>query len=372
MSQSRMAEMLLATVVGTLAGCGGQDPRRDGPAAGQEAGAAAELRPAVSTVPLPRSPCEWIPVSEVAALVGPLEGTPERVRNAEQSRPDADGTACLYRLAARPGMGKNELLVEVSPTAGVMFERTMGAMQQHFATVLADGKPPAEQEKSDKADEGWDYSGGLPMGLGSYIGRVGHLSVLVVSQSPDVPRPRLAALAAAVRDRVPDLPFPLPPDPMLEELKRQEGGAPDPPASGPDPCSLLTRAEVEAVLGPLVVEPYRSSENTPLADPYGSGCAYLAKGHRALVLKPHWNGGEMMFGMARQVGGQVALALPEAGPDRESADTLDGPWDEAAANGTTGELYFLKGDRMLELGYLTSSIGTESAVRLATMAVERL
>ena len=196
--------------------------------------------------------------------------------------------------------------------------------------------------------------------------------MFVVSQSADVPRAKLAALAARARDRVPDLPFPLPADPILEELKRMDGGEPEPPPSGPDPCGLLTRAEAEEVLGKLLVEPYRSNENTPLADPHGAGCTYYTARHRTLVLKPHWDSGRMMFGMARNLGGAVASALPEAGPDRESSDTLDGPWDEAAGSGTTGDLYFLKGDRMLELGYLTSSTGPDGAARLARIAVERL
>ena len=151
-----------------------------------------------------------------------------------------------------------------------------------------------------------------------------------------------------------------------------EGGEPEPPPSGPDPCGLLTQAEAEAVLGELVVEPYRSAGNSPLADPHGQGCTYFAAGHRALVLLPHWESGKMMFGMARSAGGLVASALPALGPDAESADTLDGPWDEVAANGTTGELYFLKGDRMLEIGYLTSSTDAAGAVRLAGVAVGRL
>ncbi len=38
----------------------------------------------------------------------------------------------------------------------------------------------------------------------------------------------------------------------------------------------------------------------------------------------------------------------------------------------TGLLYFLKGDRMLELGYRTSSTDATGAVRLARAAVGRL
>ena len=62
----------------------------------------------------------------------------------------------------------------------------------------------------------------------------------------------------------------------------------------------------------------------------------------------------------------------QRGPDdtAAAADTLEGPWEEAAANGMTGQLYFLKGDRMLEVGYVTSSTGRAGAVRLARSAVE--
>ena len=68
-------------------------------------------------------------------------------------------------------------------------------MHEHFAAALSDGKPAAEPARHAAPDEGWDYTGRLPMGLVSYVGRIGHGSVLIVSQSPDVPHPSLAALA---------------------------------------------------------------------------------------------------------------------------------------------------------------------------------
>jgi hypothetical protein len=90
------------------------------------------------------------------------------------------------------------------------------------------------------------------------------------------------------------------------------------------------------------------------------------------VLNPQWDGGKVTFAMARGVSGAAAAVVPPAGTDGESADTLEGPWEEAAANGTTGELYFLKGDRMLTLDYLTSSTDLAGALRLAHLAVGRL
>jgi hypothetical protein len=365
-----LVPLLGALMIAGFAGCGDPGERRtsaDGSAESERAPAAAA--PEIRTVEVPANPCDWIPADQVAALVGRLEGGPERIRSVEQPLPMEDGNACLYRLEAQPRLGDKGVLVEVSPSAGVLYERALGATQQHFAAVLGEAKA---ESKPAMPEEGWDFSGPLPMGLVSFVGRVGHVSVSVVSQSPDVPRSSLAALAARIRDRIPDLPFSLPPDPMLEKLTGMSGGRPEAPPSGPDPCALLTRAEAEAVLGELKVEPYRSSGNTPLADPQGDSCTYFTARHRALVLLPNWSGGKTIFGMAKGVGATVATALPEAGPDQESADTLDGPWDEAAGNGTTGDLYFLKGDRMLELSYLTSATGADGAVRLARIAVERL
>jgi hypothetical protein len=367
MTHGRPYPLCGALMIGALAGCSEPAARRAS-VDGEPGSERAPVATAVRTAEVPASPCDWIPADQVAALVGALEGAPERIRSVEQPMPMEDGNACLYRLQVEPQLGGKGVLVEVSLTGGVLYERAVGAMQRHLAAEFGEGK--AETNPATP-EEGWDYSGVLPLGGPvSYIGRLGHVSVLVASQSTEVPRSSLAALAASVRDRIPDLPFPLPPDPMREKLERMAGRRPELSPSGPDPCGLLTRTEAEAVLGKLVVEPYRS--NGPLADPHGQGCTYFTSHHRALMLMPHWDGGKALFGMARGVDGTAASALREAGPDRESADTLDGPWDEAAGSGTTGDLWFLKGDRMLELSYLTSSTGADGAVRLARLAVGRL
>jgi hypothetical protein len=56
---------------------------------------------------------------------------------------------------------------------------------------------------------------------------------------------------------------------------------------------------------------------------------------------------------------------------KESADTLEGSWDQAAA-GPGGSLYFLKGDRMIEVTYLTAAASLPAATRLADLAIKRL
>jgi len=137
-----------------------------------------------------------------------------------------------------------------------------------------------------------------------------------------------------------------------------------------DPCSLLAAAEAEAVLGKLVVPPYRAQGGSYLAHEEGPSCAYFTTGHRALVLTPTWEYGGMEVEAIRGVGGligQIAPSLLES-----AADTLDEEWEEVGADATTGELYFLQGERLLKVGYLASSTDANGAVKLARLAMRRL
>jgi len=190
----------------------------------------------------------------------------------------------------------------------------------------------------------------------SFFGRVGHVAVDVRVQAAEVSHAQAAAIANRIRDAIPDLPFP---------STRPAN------AVGPDPCILLKVEEVEAVLGKLVVPPYRSDEETPLAMAQGKSCSYFTAGHHALVLTPTWEYGGTAFNAMRGVGGLVERVAPVLHND--AADTLDtGPWEDAAGDPASGQLYFLKGDRALELGFLVSSTDFDGAVRLARIAVGRL
>ena len=69
----------------------------------------------------------------------------------------------------------------------------------------------------------------------------------------------------------------------------------------------------------------------------------------------------------RRLIGQIAPSLLES-----PADTLDEEWEEVGADATTGELYFLQGERLLRVGYLASSTDANGAVKLARLAMRRL
>jgi hypothetical protein len=364
---SRYAGIALSVLV--AAGCGdaGKDEAESAPATSGPATAAP-----VRTASAPADACGWIPAAEAAAIVGPLEGAPVIVRSQERPDPDASGAACRYGLATKPRVGRGAVVLQVDLSGGIIEERVGGNMTEGFRQIIQAGTSAAGSPApaADPPPPGWDRVGKLWIGFNTFTGRIGHVAVSAMALTPEVPSEKTAALATRVRDALPDLPFRLPRDPQLEAFARAAGEPLDAEPSGPDPCALLSAEQAEQVLGKLVVPPYRSAGDSPLAVRNGTSCSYFTAGHRALTIKPHWDSGKMIFGMAKGVGGVVGSVAPD--DTAAAADTLEGPWEEAAANGTTGQLYFLKGDRMLEVGYVTSSTDRAGAVRLARSAVEKL
>ena len=332
----------------------------------------------------PENACGWIPVAEVEAVLGPLLEPPagnviecryalpmdaETARRRAKLRETARSQV-EPELAATINLDLDSvaLVVTVDLMGDLSLERmsrmagdtTLPAFIKPVldgTTLPVDGVKPADRPKPPP---GWDVAS-VPWENADFTGRLGFLKVMVQENSADhvVPFEKKAALAARIRDRVADLPFAYPhavPDPT-----------PLPP--GADPCSLLEPDEAEAVLGKLVVPPYRSFHGSPYADPNGSSCAYYTAGHHALILKPEWSNGKQR---AAQLRADDALLYSIAqDPDAEMADTLDGPWEDVVI-GLAGRIGFLTGDRFLQVAYLTSSTDAAGAVRLARIAIDRL
>lgn len=356
--------VLTALAVAAIGACGGDSP----PAS--SAGPAAS---SVRTAAAPADACGWLPAVEVASIVGPLHGSPVVVRSLEQPEPDPRGAACRYALADKPRVGIGAVVLQVDLSGAVIQERVGASMAEGFRQVIqadldAAGSPAPAAEAP--TPPGWDRVGKLWTGYNTFSGRIGHVAVLAMSLTPDLPAERTAALATRVRDGIPDLPFPMAHDPDLERMARAAGQSLDGEPAGPDPCALLAPAQAESVLGKLLVPPYRSAGDSPLAMRNGDSCTYFTAGHRAFTVKPHWSSGKMIFGMAKGVGGLVGSVVPD--DTAAAADTVEGPWEEAAASGTTGHLYFLKADRMLEIVFVTSSTDRSGALRLARAAMEKL
>ena len=348
---------LVAASVGLMA-CGGKDAER-----GQSRPVGLPER----TATRPTSHCEWLPARDVEALVGRLSGSP-RAHEGGCLYPLPVDSITLARRAkalrvqgalARAGM-KSDLPPMPEDTGGVLVLVQVGvgaeerAAELGFATLGSwvgnDSLLAAQQ-----AGDGWDYRRRM-IGKPNFWGRAGTVMVTVEGGTYGMDDSVLAVLAKQVRDRIPDLPFVAP-------------NAGTSVSGSPDPCAVLPQHEAEAVLGRLVVAPYRVRQGGALADPGGRSCAYYTGKHRALVVTPHFShgAGEMRFIRGR--GGLSAVGVVDRAAD--AADTLEGPWDEVAI-GVDGQVAMLTGDRMLEIAFLTSSTDITGALRLARSALPRL
>jgi hypothetical protein len=332
----------------------------------------------------PNDACGWIPVADVEAIVGPLVAPPTGDElacryalpmNAETARRRQTLRDSIRALAGfdstliiEPGLDSIAILVSVDVAGHLSIER-LGQMAGDMSappmvaevlgttSLTVDSVKPADRPK---APRGWDVADAAS-GTADFTGRIGHLKVMVTESATDkvIPSEKKAALAARIRDRTADLPFTYPyavPDPT--QL---------PP--GADPCSLLKPNEAEAVLGKLLVPPYRAWDGGPYASADGSSCAYYTAGHHVLILKPQWTGGKQTVAELRAADDLLYSIARD--PDAETADTLDGPWDDVTTS-LDGRLGFLMGDRFLHVAYLTSSTNAAGAATLARIALGRL
>ena len=339
-------------------------------------------KPAIRAAAIPAEPCGWIPVADVEAVIGKLAEPPRKEdgcrytlvvpesvaakrqqlkatqEKISENLRKAFGTAAAEEADARSPLfdalqdpRSYAVTVNVDVNGGVEGELASSAVAREFG-LPAGVEMDKLQTQDARTPAEWDDARRVPYG---FSGRVGHVRVTVAGQSPDVPIEPMQTLAARVRDRIPDLPFPVTnPYQVLQRGTK-------------DACSLLTRAEAETVLGPLSIEPYRSSSNwPPLAHGEGFACAYFTPGHHVFVLSPTWEGGAQSFKIETGLGGLIGIVAPQ-----ESV-VIKGPWERAHVSGTSGALLFLKGDRLLEVYYRTSRATRGQAVKLAATAMQRL
>jgi hypothetical protein len=324
------------------------DAARDTAIVAQQAGG---VRPDAIREGAAPSSCELIPRAEIERIAGPLDGAPT---------PEDRG--CWYYVVVDTTTAEWKQLSEGAERARAsgMDERAIAMYHPTRAGIYAEvdvrGEGMASEERPANTPAGWDEVGASRSGA-VFNGRTGHVRVSVKVQQLRLPPDTVLAVANRVRDRVPE-------GPMMHPAADRSGRAPP----GQDPCSVLTRDEAEAVLGTLVADPFRTRERTPLADPSGKSCAYLAAGHRILVLTPVWNYGGIELSAARMVGGMVSQVADLPGIE---GDTLEGTWDEAVVD-LAGEILLRKGGRVLGIRYLMSSTDAAGAIRLAEPALGRM
>lgn len=346
------APIRCALAASLLAGLGLSACGHDAAAVPQGDGAIpADAGAEMKTLPTDTDPCGWISADEAAKLLGPLAGAPWRASHSDGPEADRNGRACVYPLG-----GDDKIAVELVTEDPTSYEGGVALVAGRLSSDAgkkAAGDVIGALAADSLASAGWDYVGWLPS---QFLGRLGHMVIQVGIYGQRVPADSVARLASIVRDRIPDVP-------MATPRGYSDHG------EGPDPCKLITREEAETLLGKLAIPPYRSnSKKSASVDPGGEGCSYYLGRHRIFTIDATWEQGKMTFGMSTGMGQNIAAIL---GVNGSGADTLDGGWDQAGG-GPAGSLYFLKGDQMLEITYLTAAVDVNAAVRLARLAVSRL
>ena len=293
-----------------------------------------------------RAPCDWISRANAEKALGEsLISDPVRVHGADNATPQADGSACAYEMKQTSEATRRFIGIELALD-------NAGAMQTGFS-----GVPDLQAEFKDKESKGdslvngrWDYVSGVPGGL--TMARQGRITVQIFAWGE---MDKGMALASAIVDKIPDMPF------------AEDAADPNAESHDPNPCSLITRQEAEAVIGPLKTPPYRSRESSSLAHGNGSSCSYFTGKHRVLVVTPTYSGGATQFKMMAGMGNLMSSVMGGA----KAPDTLDGKWDQITTS-PTGALVFLKGDQMVEMQFKSSPTDYNGAAKLAQAAATRL
>lgn len=305
----------------------------------------------VDAQPAHPDPCDLLSSEDAKRLFGPLSATPFRAKSADDTEPNADGPACVYPLVARENVGEGSVIALELKTSGATGSENGAAFVDGRANSVLKFLGAQSGDGARHGVDGWDYVGGY---TDIMTARVGHIAIYARWTRARGAADSLVQAMDIMRDHIPDRPFLS----AARESSRGDG----------DPCSLLTQREAETVLGKLIVPPYHSSSLTGLADTEGNACSYYTAKHHVLSLMPTWSQGKRLFRMLAGMNQNVQSKVGGKGAD---VDTLEGDWDQRAV-ALTGDIMLLKGDRLLQVAYRTSTATEGQATTLGSQALKRL
>ncbi len=350
---------LIAAVAIPLAGCkrveasakDAPNARTAGPASTVAGKGSAASAAEVNAQPANPDPCSLVPPEDAKRLLGPLSGAPYRGVSADDTTPSSDGHACVYPLVPREKVAEGSVIALELKTSGAAGFETGAALVGGRANSLLKFLGVESGDGAQHNIDGWDYIGGY---TDIMTARVGHIAINAKWTRARGAADSLVEIIDIMRDHIADRPF----------LSSERGES----RSDGDPCSLLTRTEVEAVIGKLMVLPYRSRGLTGLADANGNGCSYYTAKHHVLSLMPSWSHGKQQFRVLASLSQNVQSKVGGKGAD---VDTLEGDWDQRAL-AVTGDILLLKGERLLQVFYRVSTATEADATQLGSIALKRL
>lgn len=340
MGMKRLGTALLALL---LAGCGGDA------APATDADPALDAAVAQASDPRPDDPCNLVAQAEMERHIGPLAEPPFR---ADDREPDPDGTQCFYRAKD----GRNVTL-DVDREDGELGFRMLAGVGGQVEEALA-----GADLSTDTLEVEWDRVG---RAFGQLIALKGPASVQI---DPLGSRLDLAAQADIIRIALARLDAPLPYDGARAARSRKETR----PAPR-DPCTLVTRAEAEALLGQLRASPHVSEEGDACVFPLAMEFLGTPVDH---YLHVQWYDGFYALGQERGALGMAGSTManfmgdtPSLGENRAAEGE---PWDERITL-LGGVITVVKHDVLLKIA--ANGVGDfdeAKALALLRIAVGRL
>lgn len=332
-----------ALVALLLAGCGGDAA----PAA--DADAAPDAAVAEASDPQPDDPCNLVAQAEMERYLGPLAEPPFR---ADSREPDPDGTQCFYRAKD----GRNVTL-DIDREDGELAFRMLVGVGGQVEEALA-----GADMSTDTLEVEWDRVG---RAFGQLIALKGPASVQV---DPLGSRLDLAAQADIIRIALARLAAPLPYDGARAASTRTA-----PPPNQRDPCTLVTRAEAEALLGKLRAAPHVSDEGDACVFPLALEFMGTPVDHELGV---QWQDGFYTLGQERAALGMATKTMANAMGDiptlGENKAGAAEPWDEQITL-MGGIVIVVKQDVLLKTAaIMVSDFDEAKALQLLRIAVGRL
>lgn len=288
---------------GLLLGCGGSGNEGGNDGGGQPASSEAAAQTASAD---PDDACTLVSQSEMERFIGPLLEAPYRVRN---RRPNPTGDGCLYRAR-----DYRNVTIVLDRESGELSFRMLAGVGGQIEDVLGGADMSADTLEVD-----WDKVG---RAFGQLIALKGPVSVHI---DPLGSRLDLAAQAKIMSIAIGRLDAPLKYDGGRATSRRKDV------AMAPrDPCSLVTKAEAESLMGELRADPHPSDEGDACVFPL-AGEFFGTPADRSLEVQ--WSDGFYALGQDRQAMGGAAKAMATVmGPDipalGENAAGEKEPWDE--------------------------------------------
>ena len=261
--------------------------------------------------------CGLLKVEEVEAAMGKLAVPPFRIGN---NGPEVGGIRCGYRTA-----DLREVQIGVTTEGGAALLKMMALPAGMAQGANLKGKLPLPEF----ADIAGDWDEARIIGCCNLNALLGDAMIDLNFAGSKLTMEQAAQLVNAALPRI-GKPLPINGDSGVDAALAQDAQRPkERPV-----CSLLTRAEAEAVLGPLTAEPTGSDRDCTWR--------YQRKGIDGklrdwpMEVNLRWRGGFADLRDSVQLAGKVMSSLVGGGASGGEAAApesakIEGPWDEAAS-----------------------------------------